>query len=210
MTRVSARIVLLTALLAALAVAPATAQPRWQNDAPIFLGLAQGGFLVTVAPPTFTGCTVGFTIVSGVVPKLDLWSVVYVPDGPLFENRLVVTGKGTFNFKWENDVWIRVFPLAEGDLDAYVADPCTFYGSHPYVADGSGRMNYTSADDSLSGPGVNSWGWTLRGDLDSNGGDCPAGTSPRLSWLQRWVIRSETDFSTAKSTASSGPTLTCR
>jgi hypothetical protein len=54
----------------------------------------------------------------------------------------------------------------------------------------------------------NSWGWVITGDLDGNGGYCPAG--PRFSWLQRYVIRSESDYSTAKSTASRGPTLTCK
>jgi hypothetical protein len=211
MTRLSARIVLLTALLAALAVAPATAQPRWQFDAPIFLGLAEDGLLVTIAPASFAGCTVGYNlVVMQGRPELDLWSVVLVPDGPLFETRLVVTGKGTLNFKWENDVWIRVFSLADGDLDTYLANPCAFYGSHPYVAEGLGRMNYTSADDSLSGPGVMSWGWVIKGDLDSEDGYCPAGTSPLFSWVQRWVNRSGSDYYAAKSTASRGPTLTCR
>ena len=212
MTRVSARIVVLVALLVALMALPATAQSRWDFDAPIVMGLAEGGFLFTIAPPTFMGCSDGFTAVElPGLPHLDLWSgfLVNDPGAPVLNMRWVFTPLGTLNIKWQSDVWIRVFPLAEGDLDDYLANPCGFYGSHAYVAEGPGRMNYTSADDSLSGPGVNSWGWTIHGDLNNNG-YCPAGQDPRLFWLQKWVVRSQTDIFTAKSTASKGPALTCK
>jgi hypothetical protein len=49
----------------------------------------------------------------------------------------------------------------------------------------------------------------MQGLLNDHG-YCPAGRSPRLYWLQKWVGFSQTDVTAAKSTASKGPTLTCK
>lgn len=208
-----ARIVVLTVVLAALTAVPATAQSAWNYESPMVLAVAQGGFLITVAAPTFSGCASGFTTytMQGVLPNLELWTwlVNLDLDAPRQRGHLVVTPLGTYNFSWAYDGWIRVFPVSKTDIVAFLVDPCAFYGTHPFVAEGIGRMNYHSADDSLAGPGVNSWGWTIQGDLNDHG-YCPAGQAPSLSWVQKWVIRSQTDYSTAKSTAQKGPTLTCR
>jgi hypothetical protein len=121
----------------------------------------------------------------------------------------MVSTPHALNILQENDAWIRVFPVGAGDVEAFLEAPCLFYGTRPYMAEGLGRMNYHSADDSLTGPGVNSWGWTIQGDLNDNG-YCFGGKSPRLFWLQRWVSFSQTDIAAAKSTSSKGPTLTCK
>ena len=207
-----ARSVVVVGSLALATVLPATAQSRWDTEGPIFFGFAQGGFLITLAPPTFDGCTQGFAGVAQTdLPNLELfsWSVVLDPGAPLFPLRIVVNPLGTYNFTWTNDVWIRVFPASRVDLGAFIADPCGFYGAHPFVAEGVGRSNFHSVDDAMTGPGVSAWGWTVLGDLNDHG-YCPAGQNPSLSWIAKWVIRSQTDAWTAKSTSSKGPTLTCK
>jgi hypothetical protein len=203
---------LLVACLTVAIALPAAAQSKWEYDAPIVLGLAKEGLLVTVAPPSFAGCNEGFVAVYlPMVPELDAWSGFIVLDegAPLWNMRWVFTPVGSLNIKWQNDAWIRVFELEDGDFESYLLDPCGFYSSQPFIAEGPGRMNYTSADDGLNGPGVNSWGWMLRGDLYDYG-YCTGGESPRLGWLQRWVVKSDTDITEAKVTASKGPTLTCK
>jgi hypothetical protein len=211
MTKVRARTVALTALLVALTALPTAAQSPWDNEAPIVLAVAQGGFLITVAPPTFKGCTTGFTwyALQG-MPNLELWTWLVNLDlgAPLFPYHMVENPLGTLNFSWAFDGWMRVFPVSKADIATFLAQPCEFYGTRPFVAEGIARMTYHSADDALTGPGVNSWGWTIQGDLDDHG-YCSSG-SPRLFWLQKYVVRSQTDILTAKSTASKGPTLTCK
>lgn len=208
----SMRAVALTAVLAALVVVPSHAQSRWENDAPVVIGLVDKDLLFTIAPPTFSGCNEGLTAVwlEG-MPKLGLWSgfLSLDPGAPLWNMHWVTTPFGALNITWNNDAWIRVFRVQGDDLAWYQARPCEFYGAHPYVAQGPGFMNFHSADDGLNGPGANSWGYTLRGTLDGDG-YCPGGGPVRLTWLQRWVSLSQTDFTVAKSTSSRGPTLACR
>lgn len=148
-----ARTVALTALLVALTALPTAAQSQWENEAPIVLAVAQGGFLITVAPPTFKGCTTGFTwyAIQG-MPNLELWTwlVNLDLDAPLFPFHLVVNPLGTANFSWAFDGWIRVFPVSKADIASFLAKPCEFYGERLFVAEGIGRMSYHSADDAHS------------------------------------------------------------
>lgn len=212
MARTSVQIVVLAVVLAVLTAVPVAAQSQWATETPTVLAVARGGFLITVAPPTFEGCTAGFTWYSMQgMPNLDLWTwlVNQDLDAPLLPFHLVVTPLGTLNFSWAFDGWMRVFPVNKADIATFLEKPCEFYGTHPFVAEGIGHMSYHSADDSLAGPGVNTWGWTIQGDLNDHG-YCAAGQVPRLFWVQKWVIRSQTDYLTAKSTASKGPTLTCK
>ena len=206
------RITALVACIGFVAVPPAAAQSQWNAQIPGFAGLAEGGFLFTIAPSTFQGCSAGSVIayLEG-MPNLDLWSVVSVADegAPSLSLHWVVTPKGAQNISWQADAWIRVFPLEPGDLEVYLADPCAFYGTHEFVAEGLGRWEYFSADDSLIGPGVNSWGFNLHANLVNNG-YCQPGEDPKLAWIQKWVTKSRTDYTDAKSTALKGPTLICR
>jgi hypothetical protein len=211
--KLSAGVLVLMALIAALTALPAMAQSRWDSQVPAVLGLAKDGMLVTAAPPGFTGCTEGTQgdWVEG-WPDVDLFSFfVYTPEdpaAPMWRSHWVWTSSGRGNWSFEGDTLIRVFMLGAGDLDWYENDPCGFYGTHPYIAEGLGRMNHRSPDDLLVGPGTNSWGWVLKGDLD-NDGTCPAGQRPSIVWLQNWITHSP-DPSTAKTTAQMGPTLTCK
>jgi len=195
-----------------LAALPASAQSKWGVEYPLVLGLAEKGLLVTVAAPDFMGCTDAETWVAMTgLPKLALWSVVWVndTDAPTQSARWVVTPFGTLTILQQADTWLRVFAVTPEDLDAWVASPCTFYATHPYLAEGLGRINYHSADDSVTGPGVNTWGWTITGRLQDNG-YCNGGGSPSLFWLNYWVNRSPSDVYAARSTAAKGPTLTCK
>ena len=208
----ASRIIVLVACIGLVAVLPAAAQSKWDTQFPAFAGLAEGGFLYTIAPPTFEGCSAGGVLVSlPGMPNLGLWSIVLVEDedAPLITLQWVVTPKGAQNISWQTDARIRVFPLGPGDLDDYLANPCGFYGTHAFVAEGLGRWHYFSADDSMVGPGVNSWGFTLQASLNNNG-YCQPGADPKLTWTQKWVSKSQTDWTDAKSTASKGPTLICR
>jgi hypothetical protein len=193
-------------------IVPSAAESKWETELPVVVGLAKDDLLITVAPPDFTGCTDGVVaiFVPG-MPDLDVWSGVFVfdDDAPLWDIHWVYTPFGSQNITWQNDAWVRVFELEDGDIESYLVDPCGFYDSQPILAEGPGRMNFSSADDGLTGPGANSWGFMLRGDLYDYG-YCSGGKNPRLFWLQRWVSRSESDFTDAKSTASKGPTLTCK
>ena len=206
------RIALLIVSLALVVVPPATAQSKWNLSIPIVMGLAEDGYLFTVAAPTFTGCNEAVVLNSMAgTPGLDLWSVIFLedPEDPTATLHWVDTPLGAANITRQADVWIRVFPLVEGDLAEFLAHPCSFYDTHDYVAEGLGRMNYHSVDDTLAGPGVNTWGFTLQGKLMDTG-YCLAGKSPELFWNQKWVTKSQTDYSETRSTASKGPTLKCR
>lgn len=198
--------------LALLAPAPATAQSRWDLHVATFIGLVEDGHLFTIAPSTFQGCESGTPIVwlEG-MSNLELWTVVAIDDAEAETTRIhwVSTPFGAMNITFEMDAWTRVFPLDGGDLDLLQTNPCDFYRNHRFIAEGPTRFNYHSADDALTGPGVNSWGFTLQGTL-INSGACPGGTSPQLFWNQKWVVKSLTDYTAARSTASRGPTLVCR
>jgi len=145
------------------------------------------------------------------MPNLDLWSVVAIDDVETETTKIhwVVTPFGAQNITFEMNALVRVFPLDAGDLCWFQSNPCEFYRTHAYIAEGPARLNYHSADDALTGHGANSWGFTLQGTLMDRGG-CPAGTNPQLFWNQKWVTKSLTDYTDAKSTASKGPTLVCR
>ena len=206
------RIAGLVAIIGLVAVVPAVTQSQWNMQLPAVVGLVEGGFLFTIAPPTFQGCSAGAVIYAlPGMPNLDLWSNLLVADAdaPLINVHWVVTPQGAQNIQWQTDAWIRVFPLGAGDLDDYRANPCEFYGTHEFVAEGLGRWDYHSADDGLVGPGVNSWGFTIHANLNNNG-YCQPGADPTLTWIQKWVGKSQTDWTDAQSTASRGPTLTCR
>jgi hypothetical protein len=198
--------------LVALTGPPAAAQSRWNVTWPAVLGMAEKGLLVTAAPPTFTGCTLGSTAewLEGMLPNVYLFSFFLVddPEAPTWSVRWLPTPPGAYNFSWISDARIRVFRLQQGDLEWYQLNPCNFYDNHEYLADGLGRLNMHSPDDLLEGPGANSWGWVLQGHLQ-DGGYCPAGMNPRLFWLQEWVNRS-TDYSGFNTKAVMGPTLTCK
>jgi hypothetical protein len=197
-------------LLAGVVAVPAKAQSSSGVQYPVVLGLAQSDLLVTAAPRVFAGCMSGDTLVwQTSMPKLDLYSFFWVNDegAPLWDLRLVLTPLGAVNVTWNGDAWIRVFRLSNGDLDSYKENPCLFYSMHPYVAEGAGRLSLHSADDAVVGPGANSWGYALQGTLDDNG-YCGGG-SVRLSWLQKWISFSQTDYTIAKST-SSKLTLSCK
>jgi len=49
----ASRIIVLVACIGLVAVLPAAAQSKWDTQFPAFAGLAEGGFLYTIAPPTF-------------------------------------------------------------------------------------------------------------------------------------------------------------
>ena len=161
------RIAVLVAIIGLVAVVPAVTQSQWNMELPAVVGLVEGGFLFTIAPPTFQGCSAGAVInaLPG-MPNLDLWSILVVADAdaPLINLHWVVTPQGAQNIRWQTDAWIRVFPLGQGDLDDYQTNPCGFYRTHEFVAEGLGRWDYHSADDGLVGPGVNSWGFTLHAE----------------------------------------------
>lgn len=205
-------VVLLLTWLPLAAAAPASAQSKWNLEFATFIGLAEKGVLVTVAHPAFAGCDTGSVLVTlPGLPNLDLWSVISIndPGSPTTNLHWVVTARDVQNITWQTPAWIRVFPLGPGDLDAYLANPCGFYGSRDYIAEGVGQFSYFSADDALIGPGVNSWGFTIHGAL-ANSGYCRGGTEPYFTWIQKWVGKSDTEYTTAKSTASKGPSLVCR
>jgi hypothetical protein len=206
------RIAVLFALLVLVSAPPASAQSPWSVEFPTFIGLAEGNVLVTVGAPSFAGCDAGSVLVNlPDMPKLKLWSVVVIEDegAPTTNLHWVVTPLGVQNITWQTGSWIRVFPLAEGDLDDYLQDPCGFYGTREFIAEGVAQFSYHSADDALTGPGVNTWGFTIHGALIDSG-YCPGGTTPHFTWIQKWVGKSQTDYTSAKSTASKGPSLVCR
>ena len=213
-SKLSVNVFVLMGLVAALTTIPATAQSQWDFAWSAALGLAENGFLVVVAPPAFAGCTSGSTWewFEGELPNVYLYSL-FVPDdldAPTWTLHWVATPPGRYNASWVADAWIRVFKLHDGDLAWFYNDPCGFYSNsiHPYIAEGLGRLNLHSPDDLLEGPGANSWGWVLQGDLDDHG-YCPSEKNPRLFWLQDWVTQSN-DLATAQTKASKGPTLTCK
>lgn len=199
--------------VAGVAASPAYAQSKWNVPIPAVIAMAKDGVLVTVAPASFSGCQQGEALLEStltVLPGLDLWSPVLVLDegAPVWNMSWVNPGSGALNVKFHAEAWIRLLPYAgEQDLAEFLADPCAYYARTP-LAEGLGRMSYTSADDSLAGPGANSWGINLLGPALSTT-HCPSGTV-RLSWTQRWVIRSATDFSAARLTAEAGPVFTCQ
>jgi hypothetical protein len=204
--------VALVACLGVMIAVPAAAQSQWDADAPVVIGLVKNDLLITVAPLEFTGCTSGeMGVYLPGMPELDVWSGFFVYDegAPLWEMHWVFTPVSSVNITFQNDAWIRVFEFEDGDILSYLLDPCGFYSSRPFIAEGPGRFNFSSADDGLTGPGANSWGYTMKGDLYDYG-YCSDGKSPRLLWLQKWVSFSESDFTDAKVTVSKGPTLTCK
>ena len=207
----------LMGLFLAVTALPAAAQSRWEiPPVPAVLALAKDGFLVTVAPTAFTPCTSGsFAEEFGGewlegLPDVDVFAIFSVLDegAPTWTLHWVSTPPGAQNISWTTNTWIRVFEVDENDLALFKADPCSFYGNHDFIAEGLGHLNLHSPDDFLNGPGTNSWGWVLKGDLD-NHGYCADGKSPRLFWLQDWITHS-TDLSTAQTKASKGPTLICK
>ncbi len=213
--KLSVNVLVLMVLLASLTAVPAAAQSKWVIG-PVcgFIVLAKDEVLVTAAPPEFTGCTSSTTWeaewLQDMLPDIDVLAL-FIDDDPLAATwtlRFVFTPSGRGNSSWVSDTWIRVFRLEEGDLETFRADPCAFYDSGRHIAEGLGRWNMHSPDDSLSGPGTNPWGWVLEGKLNNNG-YCPAGESPRLFWLQNWVTQSN-DILTAQTTAQQGPNLICK
>lgn len=207
------RLVVVALCMAGAFQASAQAQSRWGVEIPAMIALAKDGVVAIVAPPSFTGCTQGEVLVESsltVLPGLDLWSPVAVLDegAPTWHMRWVYPGSGALNIKWQSNAWIRVLPFAgDADLLSFFADPCGFY-HRPPLAEGPGWISYTSADDALTGPGTNSWGFTIHGPsllttLCSTG-------AVRLSWVQRWIIKSDTDFAAARLTVEKGPLFTCR
>jgi hypothetical protein len=215
--KLSVSVFVLMVLLASLTALPAAAQSKskWViGPVCAILALAKDDLLVIVAPPEFTGCNSSTTSegewLENQWPDVNLFAfwVDVDPTAATWTARFMFTPSGRGNSSWVSDSWIRVFRLEEGDLETLRADPCAFYNSGKHIAEGPGRWNMHSPDDSLSGPGTNPWGWVLEGNLDDNG-YCPAGESPRLFWLQNWVTQSN-DYLTAETTAQQGPTLTCK
>ena len=212
--KLSVNVFVLMALVVALTALPATAQSRWDFEpSPAVFGLGANGLLVTIAPPTFTGCTEDHFEWGEILtdwPDVVPFSFFFVWDDgiPVWTSRWVSTASGRGNWLFESDTWLRVFPVQSADLDSFYENPCAFYGSHTYIAEGLGHISMHSPDDLLEGPGTNPWGWAITGNLNENE-YCPDGGTAHLHWVHNWITHS-TDNLKTKTTADKGPTLTCK
>lgn len=219
-----AKLLIVVALaLAVVAPGPPPAQAG-ANLGPIqlpgLLGVADKGVMTIMTNPAFAGCAswVPFSLfpLAG-QPGMELWSFNLafedlageVPTPPI-TIKLTATKKGAVNGYWHEPLRARVYRQEGMDLvAAFLANPCTFYDEGPLVAEGPVEMLYESADDSLVGPGVNSWGLNVKGTLEDVTGTCASGrVEYRL--LRRWIQYSPgPEYVIDKVTASKGPSLTC-
>jgi hypothetical protein len=208
------------AITFATLAAPAAAQNGASSTWPVntFVAFATGDTLITLAAPGFESCQYDDEAYPfygpeaeyfGPVPGMTFWSVQGVPSAPETNLHLIITPKGAVNVGWVMDVAVRVY-RGPGIAEQFRSmKKCVFLRDGPLVARGIARYNMSDANDSLAAPGVNQWGWTLRGTLDNVEVDGCGGTV-LLSMVRRWVVKSDPDVTVTKLTASKGPTLSCR
>lgn len=184
---------------------------------PGILGVADKGVLTILTNPQFTGCTSWdpyspFPIAGQ--PGVERWAFITAYEGgepvPPVNIKLTVTPKGAVNGYWHETLKARVYRYqGPGLVASFMGNPCEFYASTPYLAEGPVEMLYESADDGLAGPGVNSWGLNVRGTLDDVTGECSSG-AVEYRLLRRWIQYSPgPEYIIDKVTASKGPSLTC-
>jgi hypothetical protein len=196
--------------LAAPTATPQSGSP-WNVELPGFLALAEDDLLVLLAPLDFGGCVDAAPLLTLEMPGLELWApiLVFDPGAPALRLHWVTTPNLADNISWHQDLHARVFRGDVNDLIAdFLSDPCDFYMFGPLLAEGAVRFNYHSSDDALVGPGVNSWGWSMKSRLE-NEGACSPDRTPRLEWVLKWVVKSDDNLSAARVTASKGPYLNC-
>ena len=202
------------ALVFALAAGAPVLAKSSNTQFPGFVAFADEGYLLVFSSEDFNSCgeIVFCNSFVGMFPGGDLWDACVADGAPPLDLHWITTPGLADQVQFGGHMWVQIYSYESlNELGDFASDPCSFIGGNTPVAEGVANTSYTSADDAVIGPGVNSWSLNSNGLIES-ADLCGSDSDVRFKLVRRWVyfFDDELDWTLMELRASKGPSLKCR